>query len=439
MVDVRPGSRFKLSATQLSSAFSLAGLAISPLIDSGTLPKVSDAEAGLAGSAALGQDGRGLLPELTRGLEALAEPVHRIVCSTCTVGSAVWREQRWFHSAAGNGCFTSIAKDGGTFDIEVMPDGAAAIGHLFAGLKLHDALTGREAVSAILDGDGLAALAAAADAAQTMRLRTRLERMAEVHPILTASLLEREWMLGIGRPDTRWMVSVLQSMGPIQASESAPPMASGLTTLEKSGLVRSAQRGWSFTTAGLEYAQVFGNLDALARIVVSIRRAQQWSELARFALCNGGGRTALFRGSKDNEVATIEVCLDDVANVLQRLGDDVVAACATASKLETVNKPKVKSKPETEIKPRTVSKPETANNSDSPGTPQQARSPKTATRPPKARQPAKERPPKRLSEPAISAEVPSERRCVNANCGAVLALGKKFCTVCGTPVPKGAG
>ncbi len=413
MVDVRPGSRFKLSATQLSSALSLAGFSLSPLLDGSTLPTVADAVAGLAGSAALGQDGRKLVPELTQGLEVLAEPAYRIVCATSTAGSAVWREQRWFHSASGNGCFSSIVKDGGNYDIEVMPDVAAAISHLFSGLR--EAPTQREAVSTMLDGDGLAALAAAADAAQAMSLRTRLERIAEVHPILTASVLEREWKLGIGRPDTRWMVSVLQSMCAMQASESTPPMAAGLTSLEKSGLVRSAQRGWSFTSAGLEFARAFGNLDELSRIEVSVRRAKQWSEVVRFALCNTDGRTGLLRWSKDNDVTAIEVRLADAAHSLQRLGEDVLAACAMAGK------------------------PETVNQSDKLGSPQKVRNPKTAGQSARTRRPAKGGAPKQLLEPAMNAEAANERRCVNAKCGAVLAIGKKFCSACGTPVPKGTG
>lgn len=262
-------TRFKLPAAELAGALAVAGITPEP---ASTLPApaaLKQAKRVLGGRGVLDDSGS-LVPELDTALRVAAAPSREVSVRVVRAGATSVKETLLVRSA-GRPEVVAIGSDGTDHDLVVTPNHHQAVVLIDELLSITDLVTGAGTELLELDLPALAALAALADAATAGAYTSRLERRPAPTDVL-ASLenLTALWDQGVAHDDTRWTVTAVRAVAPVDLVPVREHLADGLATLLGLGLVTGSGDAARTTERGRYIATVLGQLIVVASIGLTV-------------------------------------------------------------------------------------------------------------------------------------------------------------------------
>lgn len=262
-------TRFTLSDAELAGALALAQ--ITPASTS-TLPApavLKQAKRTLDARGVLDDSGA-IAPALDAALRVAASPSREVSVRVVRAGAPAARETLLLRSA-GRPEVVAHSFDGTTHGIVVTPDHHQAAVLVDELLSLTDLIAGDGTELLELDLAALAALVALADTATTETYRSRLERRPSSNDVVaTLAAVTAMFDEGVGRDDTRWAVTAMRAVAPVDLAAARERLGEGLATLARLGLVTGAGESARASERGRYVATVLGQLIVVASIGVTI-------------------------------------------------------------------------------------------------------------------------------------------------------------------------
>lgn len=262
-------TRFTLPAAELAGALSLAGIAPEP---GSTLPPPAPFEQvqRVLGARGVLDDSGMLVPELDAALRVAAAPERLLLVRAVRVGAPAAR-QTLLVRTAGRPEVVAFTFDGTDYDLVLVPNSHLAVVLIDEMLLLTDLGTGDGTEILELDLPALAALLALVDAATAATYATRLGRQpTPTEVVASPANLTALWDQGVEHDDTRWAVTAVRAVAPIDLAPQREHLAGGLATLARLGLVTGSGDGTRTTEQGRLLATVLGQLLVAANLVVAI-------------------------------------------------------------------------------------------------------------------------------------------------------------------------
>ena len=277
--------RFRLDPDQLAAALSIAGLRPGPRSALPVQAPPHDPAAALREAGLLDADDR-LTGPATEALRVAADPAHTTAIRANHAGQSNWTAVLLLRGDADDTFVMQAGTGDDGFDFTVVPTLTQATMLVDELLDLTAYGPGFASPPVDLDLIGLAALLAAADAAQEARLAGVLRRNVASGPLeLRALELEEQLAKGLTGGDTRWALSAAQGAVPVSLAAAAGRMTEGLARLALLGLVRLEALGsYRFTDAGIAMARSFGQLLTTGSIAVIADAATKQAALAHFTV-----------------------------------------------------------------------------------------------------------------------------------------------------------
>ncbi|MFX0579928.1 SH3 domain-containing protein [Nocardia nepalensis] len=277
--------RFRLDPDKLAAALSIAGLKPGPRSALPVRPPPDDPAAALRDTGLLEADDR-LTGPATGTLRIAADPAHTTAITANRAGQDNWTAALLLRGDADDTFVMQAGTADDGFDFTVVPTLTQATALVDELLDLSSYGPGFASPPVDLDLIGLAALLAAADAAQEARLAAAVRRNVTPGPLeLRALELEEQLAKGLAGGDTRWSLSAAQGAAPVSLAAAAGRMTEGLARLALLGLVRLEALGsYRFTDAGTAVARSFGQLLTTGSIAVMTSAATKQDALAHFTV-----------------------------------------------------------------------------------------------------------------------------------------------------------